>query len=113
METVCLSIHTSGKHVHDIYTPLYTTVNSKKVQVGKDQEKAQSETDSHSKNRGGKKTKFTITRRQLGYAGVYLFFLFLLQNIDCGVCRGIPIFLIFAPKQRLWVLVRTASAKRF
>ena len=29
---------------------------SKKVQVGKDQEKAQSERDSHSKNRGGKKT---------------------------------------------------------
>ena len=28
----------------------------KKVQVGKDQEKAQSERDSHSKNRGGKKT---------------------------------------------------------
>ena len=28
----------------------------KKVQVGKDQEKAQSENDSHSKNRGGKKT---------------------------------------------------------
>ena len=27
-----------------------------KVQVGKDQEKAQSEKDSHSKNRGGKKT---------------------------------------------------------
>ena len=26
-----------------------------KVQVGKDQEKAQSERDSHSKNRGGKK----------------------------------------------------------
>ena len=26
------------------------------VQVGKDQEKAQSEKDSHSKNRGGKKT---------------------------------------------------------
>ena len=25
-----------------------------------------------------------------------------------GVCRGIPIFLIFAPKHRLWVLVRTA-----
>ena len=24
-----------------------------------------------------------------------------------GVCRGIPIFLIFAPKHRLWVLVRT------
>ena len=28
---------------------------TKKVQVGKDQEKAQSERDSHSKNRGGKK----------------------------------------------------------
>ena len=26
-----------------------------------------------------------------------------------GVCRGISIFLIFAPKHRLWVLVRTAS----
>ena len=24
-----------------------------------------------------------------------------------AVCRGIPIFLIFAPKHRLWVLVRT------
>ena len=31
----------------------------KKVQVGKDQEKAQSERDSHSKNRGGK-NKLTI-----------------------------------------------------
>ena len=41
---------TSGKHVRVIYTPF------KKVQVGKDQEKAQSEKDSHSKNRGGKKT---------------------------------------------------------
>ena len=28
---------------------------TRKVQVGKDQEKAQSEKDSHSKNRGGKK----------------------------------------------------------
>ena len=28
---------------------------TQKVQVGKDQEKAQSEKDSHSKNRGGKK----------------------------------------------------------
>ena len=28
---------------------------SKKIQVGKDQEKAQSEKDSHSKNQGGKK----------------------------------------------------------
>ena len=30
-----------------------------------------------------------------------------------GVSRGIPIFLIFALKHRLWVLVRTASARRF
>ena len=29
--------------------------SGKKVQVGKDQEKAQSEKDSHSKNQGGKK----------------------------------------------------------
>ena len=29
-----------------------------------------------------------------------------------GVCTGIPIFLIFAPKHRLWVLVRTASVRR-
>ena len=35
-------------------------VSSYRVQVGKDQEKAQSEKDSHSKNRGGKKTKLTI-----------------------------------------------------
>ena len=35
------------------YGPLNT--DNKKVQVGKDQEKAQSEKDSHSKNRGGKK----------------------------------------------------------
>ena len=33
---------------------------STKVQVGKDQEKALSEKDSHSKNRDGKKTKLTI-----------------------------------------------------
>ena len=32
-----------------------TKTPSKKVQVGKDQEKAQSAKDSHSKNRGGKK----------------------------------------------------------
>ena len=30
-----------------------------------------------------------------------------------GVYRGIHIFLIFDPKHRLWVLVRTASARRF
>ena len=37
-----------------ILAMMFSTVN-KKVQVGKDQEKAQSEKDSHSKNRGGKK----------------------------------------------------------
>ena len=33
----------------------FNLCRNKKVQVGKDQEKAQSEKDSHSKNRGGKK----------------------------------------------------------
>ena len=37
-----------------------TYLSYKKVQVGKDQEKEQSEKDSHSKNQGGKKTKLTI-----------------------------------------------------
>ena len=31
------------------------SINHKKIQVGKDQEKVQSEKDSHSKNRGGRK----------------------------------------------------------
>ena len=35
----------------------------------------------------------------------------LYRNI--GVYRGIPNFLIFVPKHRLWVLVRTASTRRF
>ena len=30
-----------------------------------------------------------------------------------GVWRGIHIFLIFAPKHRLWILVRTASLRQF
>ena len=42
-----------------LQTDLFLII-SKKVQVGKDQEKAQTEKDSHSKNRGGKKTKLTI-----------------------------------------------------
>ena len=37
-----------------------TRIIRKKVQVGKDQEKAQSEKDSHSKNRDMKKSKLTI-----------------------------------------------------
>ena len=49
-------------HYHDIYSStklldqhLQSQILHEKVQVGKDQEKAQSEKDSHSKNRGGKK----------------------------------------------------------
>ena len=49
------------------YSPYYLTLNvfiaSKKVQVGKDQEKAQSEKDSHSKNRGGKNQSGTYTMK--------------------------------------------------
>ena len=41
----CFALKVGG-----VSTPFY-----KKVQVGKDQEKAQSEKDSHSKNRDGKK----------------------------------------------------------
>ena len=47
----------------NVYLSMYTKrigirneTGFEKVQVGKDQEKAQSEKDSHSKNRGGKKT---------------------------------------------------------
>ena len=40
--------------------PLLYAYGSKKVQVDNDQEKAQSEKDSHSKNQGGKKTKLTM-----------------------------------------------------
>ena len=43
--------------LHELF-PDY--VGHGKVQVGKDQEKTQSEKDSHSKNRGGEKTKLTI-----------------------------------------------------
>ena len=42
---------------NQIGRPVYA---EKKVQVGKDQEKAQSEKDSHSKNRGGKHIQNTI-----------------------------------------------------
>ena len=50
---------------------------------------------------------------KLGYTGVYLFFLFLLQNIDCGYSLEPPrhtYFSYFCSKHRLWVHVRTASA---
>ena len=44
----------------DIVENIYKTtrISKQKVQVGNDQEKAQSEKDSHSKNRGGKKLKY-------------------------------------------------------
>ena len=57
------SINSRSKRItlNEIYNQGYSPlITSKKVQVGKDQEKAQSERDSHSKNRGGKKTKLTI-----------------------------------------------------
>ena len=51
----------SGKFLPIFYPDLnYVEKGTKKVQVGKDQEKAQSEKDSHSKNRGGKKQQLTI-----------------------------------------------------
>ena len=45
---------TSAHHVSYDPSPKIG-VGEKKVQVGKDQEKVQSEKDSHSKNQGGKK----------------------------------------------------------
>ena len=42
--------------INVLQAQLVMLTENKKVQVGKDQEKAQSERDSHSKNRGGKKT---------------------------------------------------------
>ena len=46
--------------IRKMFTEYMCLVYFEKVQVGKDQEKAQSEKDLHSKNRGGKKTKPTI-----------------------------------------------------
>ena len=48
--------------MESIQTPKFfkTARCLKKVQVGKDQEKAQSEKDSHSKNRGEKNQQLTI-----------------------------------------------------
>ena len=44
------------KEKQKIHAKLHMSlIMRKKVQVGKDQEKAQSEKDSHSKNQGGKK----------------------------------------------------------
>ena len=52
IEQVKSESNSSTRH----YIPHHAVVNpTKEVQVGKDQEKAQSEKDSHSKNEGGKK----------------------------------------------------------
>ena len=50
MLKLIIHVSTRNKHAMKFKT-------SRKVQVGKDQEKTQSEKDSHSKNRGGKKPK--------------------------------------------------------
>ena len=57
-----LSLNPSGTGVCNNFIHLSSVSNrfdvfesNRKVQVGKDQEKAQSEKDSHSKNQGGKK----------------------------------------------------------
>ena len=44
------------KDLYQIVVWIQFSYHFKEVQEGKDQEKAQSEKDSHSKNRGGKKT---------------------------------------------------------
>ena len=51
-KTIKKKQRTNGPVNAHLRPEIYT---NKKVQVGKDQEKAQSEKDSHSKNRGGKK----------------------------------------------------------
>ena len=49
---LCQDIYNAPAYNYSIHD---AEKNNKKVQVGKVQEKAQSEKDSHSKNRGGKK----------------------------------------------------------
>ena len=57
----CMFDSTKSSHIQTLVMPsstshlVYKDSRSRKVQVGKDQEKAQSEKDFHSKNRGGKK----------------------------------------------------------
>ena len=55
---ISLNTHVAfpGVAVDSAQVFLIPTLYRKNVQVGKDQEKAQSEKDSRSKNRGGKKT---------------------------------------------------------
>ena len=53
--TSWLANQNKGQSLSATYIRNELNISTKKVQVGKDQEKAQSEKDSHSKNRGGKK----------------------------------------------------------
>ena len=58
MTESCLECQTKLFKEWEKFTPDKALIDSlmfNEVQVGKDQEKAQSEKDSHSKNRGGKK----------------------------------------------------------
>ena len=50
-----VKIKLAPRQYQSMYMMLELVTHEKKVQVGKDQEKAQSEKDSHSKNQGGKK----------------------------------------------------------
>ena len=59
LETMLLYMTVVLKHLLNLLGSQSQT-SYEKVQVGIDQEKAQSEKDSHSKNRGGKKNKLTI-----------------------------------------------------
>ena len=52
-QLVCQSVRLL--HIFKLFNA--ASYSFEKVQVGKDQEKAQSEKDSHSKNRGGKKNQ--------------------------------------------------------
>ena len=56
-KTVCKNTHVDIENRHFSYQKRKEDLwpRCKKVQIGKDQEKAQSKKDSHSKNRGGKK----------------------------------------------------------
>ena len=56
LERMTMKTHTLHRNVFCLFVSFFKwLVAYQKVQVGKDQEKAQSEKDSHSKNRGGKK----------------------------------------------------------
>ena len=63
LPTLCMHVR-PGQYVYQRHAKrlnhFHLSCLRKKVQVGKDQEKAQSEKDSHSKNRGGKKLNLQL-----------------------------------------------------